>query len=312
MEYLRIIITAAPESVDAVSDKLIALGLDEFAIEQDGCIPVFDENVGASQISPNGELRFILHLGNNASGHRVLDMLPGELEKLKKARPDIGFGALEITSLVIDSIGWENEWKKYYKPFKVGEKIYVIPAWEEPRDEKGRVVYISNPGAAFGNGTHESTRLCLIALEECVVGGETVLDLGCGSGILSVISLLLGADRAVGVDLDEAALRVSIENAKLNGVSDRCEFICGDVLKNGGLALPPNGFDIICANIIADTIIEISDKIGNLLTSKGRFIASGIIEERLPEVKSSLKRAGLCAIKTMCENGWCTLIAART
>jgi ribosomal protein L11 methyltransferase len=328
MEYLRITISAAPESLGAISDRLTALGLDEFEIEEEGSLPVFGENGGASRVLPKGVSQIILHVENNASGRAVLKALPAELEELKKARPDICFGALEILGEVVESGGWENEWKKHYKPFKVGKRLYVRPAWEEPLpDKKGRVVYISNPGQAFGNGTHESTRLCMIALEECIAGGESVLDLGCGSGILSIISLLLGARNAVGVDLDEAALHVSTENARQNGVSDRCVFLHGDVLENdaplgtaltatrgenGNFALPPDGFDIVCANIVADTIIKISGKIGKYLKSKGRLIASGIIEERLPEVKSALEGAGFCEIKVMRENGWCALIAQKT
>ena len=160
---------------------------------------------------------------------------------------------------------WENNWKQYYKPMEIGERLLVIPEWEQENVKgqakyAGKVPLILEPGLTFGTGSHATTRLCLTALEEAVHGGETVLDLGCGSGILSIAALRLGAASAKAVDIDDKCLTVAYENAALNGIGkDRYTVLVGDVLSNGALRETlGGGYDVVVANIVADVIIGLA------------------------------------------------------
>ncbi len=179
---------------------------------------------------------------------------------------------------------WANNWKKYFKPTPVGNKLLIRPIWIDDYESEGRAVLNIEPGMAFGTGTHETTRLCLELLEKYVNKGDEVLDVGCGSGILSVASLLLGAKNAVGVDIDEISVKVAADNAKLNGVSEQFEAI------QGSLTEKINGkFDLILANIVADVIIKLVDDVENYMKENSIFIMSGIIDMRVNDVKNALK-----------------------
>lgn len=196
-----------------------------------------------------------------------------------------------------------DNWKKYFYPIEIGEKLLVRPVWREDYDPKGRTVLHLEPGIAFGTGTHETTRLCLEALEKYVSDGAAVLDVGCGSGILAVASLLLGAKSAIGIDIDELAVKSSIENAERNGVSDRYTAI------HGNLADEVTGtYDIITANIVADAIIMLSGDIEKHMHNDTVYIMSGIIDSRLEDVLSALPKT-LEIIETRTDKGWYCLVA---
>ena len=196
-----------------------------------------------------------------------------------------------------------DNWKKYFYPIEIGEKLLVRPVWREDYDPKGRTVLHLEPGIAFGTGTHETTRLCLEALEKYVSDGATVLDVGCGSGILAVASLLLGAKSAIGIDIDELAVKSSIENAERNGVSDRYTAI------HGNLADEVTGtYDIITANIVADAIIMLSGDIEKHMHKDTVYIMSGIIDSRLEDVLSALPKT-LEIIETRTDKGRYCLVA---
>lgn len=196
-----------------------------------------------------------------------------------------------------------DNWKKYFYPIEIGEKLLVRPVWREDYDPKGRTILHLEPGIAFGTGTHETTRLCLEALEKYVSDGATVLDVGCGSGILAVASLLLGAKSAIGIDIDELAVKSSIENAERNGVSDRYTAI------HGNLADEVTGtYDIITANIVADAIIMLSGDIEKHMHKDTVYIMSGIIDSRLEDVLSALPKT-LEIIETRTDKGWYCLVA---
>lgn len=196
-----------------------------------------------------------------------------------------------------------DNWKKYFYPIEIGEKLLVRPVWREDYDPKGRTILHLEPGIAFGTGTHETTRLCLEALEKYVSDGATVLDVGCGSGILAVASLLLGAKSAIGIDIDELAVKSSIENAERNGVSDRYTAI------HGNLADEVTGtYDIITANIVADAIIMLSGDIEKHMHKDTVYIMSGIIDSRLEDVLSALPKT-LKIIETRTDKGWYCLVA---
>ena len=200
---------------------------------------------------------------------------------------------------------WINNWKKYFKPIPVGKRLLIRPTWEslDSGIAENRVVLDLDPGLAFGTGTHETTRLCMELLEDYVRPGETVLDVGCGSGILSVAALLLGAGSAVGVDIDELAVKTARENAALNHVEDRFTALCGDLTdKVSGT------FDIVVANIVADVIIRLTKDVERFLKPGAVYLMSGIIDTREDEVLAAIRdRFELLARRE--EKGWIALAA---
>lgn len=179
---------------------------------------------------------------------------------------------------------WLNNWRKYFKPIPVGEKLLINPSWFTDTDPDGRAVLNIDPGLAFGTGKHETTRLCMEALERYVRGGEQVLDVGCGSGILGIAAVLLGAGSALGVDIDEMAVRTANENAALNKVGDRFSAIAGDLTDKVS-----GKYDIIVANIVADAIIALSASVGTFMKPDSVYIVSGIIDTRAADVRRAVE-----------------------
>lgn len=209
----------------------------------------------------------------------------------------------EISTVGVNEEDWANNWKQYYHTQRIGKKIQVCPSWEESKTENGRIKMILDPGMAFGTGTHDTTRLCLELLEDVVTPATRILDIGTGSGILSVGGILLGAPSALGVDIDPVAVKVANENAEINNVSDKTEFVCGDLTDkvNGS-------FEIITANIVADVIIRLLDTVKNYLIPGGAFIISGIIDTRGDEVENACHLAGFKTEKRLEHGGWVAIL----
>ena len=210
---------------------------------------------------------------------------------------------------------WAHSWQKYYKPMAVGEKLYIVPEWmrEEPLPQ-GKVPLYLNPGLTFGTGSHASTQLCLMGLEEYTVPGKPVLDLGCGSGILSIAALALGASHAAAVDIDPKAVDVAYENAALNGIGrDRYRVLAGNVLDDEALVadLAREKYALMLANIVADVIIPLSARAGEFMDEGAVFLCSGIIDTRADEVAAALERNGLHVFCRREQKGWVSLAARR-
>lgn len=204
--------------------------------------------------------------------------------------------SIELAGCAMDD--WINNWKKYFKPMPVGEKLLIRPVWEEDFDPQGRAVLNLEPGLAFGTGTHETTRLCMELIEKHLPQNADFLDMGCGSGILSVAALLLGAKSAVGVDIDPLAVKTAVENARLNGVEERFTGICGN------LAEKVSGrFQLIAANIVADVVILLSRDVPRFLAPGGVYIVSGIIDTREADVLAALE-GRFAVIERREERGW--------
>ncbi|MCI9222865.1 MAG: 50S ribosomal protein L11 methyltransferase [Oscillospiraceae bacterium] len=210
---------------------------------------------------------------------------------------------------------WATSWQKYYQPIPVGKRIYIVPDWMRGRPvPEGRTPLYLNPGLTFGTGSHPTTQLCLELLEGTLRPGDRVLDLGCGSGILAIAALALGASRAAGVDIDPKAADVAFENAALNGIGpDRLSVYAGDVLTDKKLAerLNPGQNRVVLANIVADVIIPLSARAGDFLAPDGVFLTSGIIEGRQGEVRAALEGNGFAVTGHRERGGWHAFLTAK-
>ncbi|MBO5221849.1 MAG: 50S ribosomal protein L11 methyltransferase [Clostridia bacterium] len=215
----------------------------------------------------------------------------------------------------VEDTDWLNGWKKYYHPLPVGP-ITIVPAWqvEEYQPKEGEKLLIIDPGLAFGTGSHETTASCIEALADCVAEGDAVLDVGCGSGILSIAALLCGAKSALGIDIDPAAARVSKENAALNPFPGQFNALAGNILEEDSdpvlkAELGDRVYDLVVANIVADVIIPLSGSIRRHLKQGGYFITSGILAPRAPEVKAALEKNGFEILETKQKKEWICFIA---
>ncbi len=214
---------------------------------------------------------------------------------------NIGF---EIDTAVCKNEDWENNWKAYFKPLEIGKKLLIRPVWEENYNAGSRKILNIEPGLAFGSGSHHTTKLCLEALEGCVNDGNTVLDVGCGSGILSIATLLLGAKKAVGIDIDKLAVKTAKENGKLNSFNEpELTYIEGNLTDK-----ITGKYDIVVANIVADIIIRLTDDVEKFLNPDGYFVTSGIIDIREQEVLEAFEKNNFKVIKRYEEGGWLCFI----
>ena len=227
------------------------------------------------------------------------------VEYLKARYVAAGF-PFEIVTDSISEAEWADNWKKFFKVTEIGDRLVIRPSWEEYDNKDGRVVLSIDPGAAFGTGTHATTRMCLELLEKYVSEGTTMLDVGSGSGILSIAAALLGAERVDGVDIDPVAVKVAKENAEINGVDAETNFILGNLCdKISGK------YDIVCANIVADVIIGLLENVGDFMKDDALFICSGIIDIREDDVKAAFTRKNYNIIaEAECEN-WRAFVCKR-
>ena len=216
----------------------------------------------------------------------------------------------EVEIKHVDEEDYANSWKQYYKPIKIGNRVVIVPEWEPYEKADGEITVTLNPGMAFGTGTHETTSMCIEALQDIVFEGDEVLDIGCGSGILSVTALLCGANRADATDIDRNAVNVAYENAELNGVKDRLHATEDNILSaESPIRTAGKKYNVVIANIVADVIIEICGFVKTLIKPYGCFVASGIISERLDDVVKAINDNGLCVAAIHEKRGWNCIIA---
>ena len=311
MNWTEVKIYTTTAGIDPLTGSMLDLGLQGFMIEdaQD-----FDEflhdttphwdyvDQAVMEKMKDCETCVTIYVADNPQGMEELMQVRQILARLKAQDPDGKYGRLELEMKDVDEEDWSNAWKKYYHPVQVGEHLVVCPSWEAYDRQPDDVVLTLNPGMAFGTGTHDTTRLCMELLEKYITPQDTVLDVGCGSGILAITAALLGANKIIGCDIDEVAVKVAGENAALNGVQDRIAFHQGDLTSQ-----VEGSFQIICANIVADVIICLSEDAGRYLAKDGIFITSGIIDTREQDVLNALEQNGFQVIERRTSGGWVAL-----
>ena len=311
MNWTEVKIYTTTAGIDPLTGSMLDLGLQGFMIEdaQD-----FDEflhdttphwdyvDQAVMEKMKDCETCVTIYVADNPQGMEELMQVRQILARLKAQDPDGKYGRLELEMKDVDEEDWSNAWKKYYHPVQVGEHLVVCPSWEAYDRKPDEVVLTLNPGMAFGTGTHDTTRLCMELLEKYITPQDTVLDVGCGSGILAITAALLGANKIIGCDIDEVAVKVAGENAALNGVQDRIAFHQGDLTSQ-----VEGSFQIICANIVADVIIRLSEDAGRYLAKDGIFITSGIIDTREQDVLNALEQNSFQVIERRTSGGWVAL-----
>ena len=328
MKWKKLTLETTTEAVDLVSDMLSEIGI--CGIEIEDKVPITEEEKKRMFIDilpelgeDDGVAVINFYLDVEEDEKEVIAEVKKGLEELSTF-VDIGTGRIKTSET--EDKDWINNWKEFFKPFRVDDTIVIKPTWETLTEEKDTDLVIEiDPGTAFGTGSHETTKLCILNLKKYLKSGDAVLDLGCGSGILSIIGMKLGAKLAVATDIDENAVNASVENAEVNQLhvkrlsSDEkvmreqglLEILDGNVIEdaalrnNIGLAC----YDIVVANILADVIIPLSKVVGEFMKPGSVFISSGIIDMKEEEVKAALLQNGFEIIEITRMGDWVSIIA---
>lgn len=274
MKWQQITVTTTTEGSDLVSSVLYDYGSDGVSIiDKNDVISLIKENKNWDYVDEE-----LLNPGDGrtlVSGFFAEDFDPTDLyaamEELSRDS-EFPMGAMEINRSYINSEDWENEWRKYYAPIKVGKTV-IVPAWQRYDAENGEIPVYIEPGMAFGTGNHETTAMCIELMQSLDLSGKTVADVGCGSGILGAVALSLGAKYCVFNDIDPLATKATSENLKLNRLT-ACEVITGD------LDVGEHKFDVVLANLTADLLLRLQKKLSELCSAGGKIIVSGIINAR--------------------------------
>ena len=311
MKWLELHIDTNYAGLEGVETMLSTLGIDGVVIDDETEFQDFLENNHeywdyvdeelAQKMQGRSRLTFYLEAGEE--GFAKMGEVRIALEELKKEHDD--WGTLLMTMDTMADADWENNWKQYYKPMEIGERLLVIPQWETA-DVGDRVPLILEPGLTFGTGSHATTRLCLMALEKHVKPGMRVVDLGCGSGILSIAALKLGAAEARAIDIDDKCINVAYENAAMNGIGkDTYTVLSGNILTDqSAVEQLGGGYDIVVANIVSDIIIALAPNARYYMKEGALFLCSGIIDTRAEEVAGKLKEAGFEILEERSADGW--------
>ncbi len=318
MNWFEVTIKTETPAVDALCAMLTDHGVKGFSIQDKESFQEFlddkdgkwdyieDDLMGLA----NCDTTVTFYLPDDGQGAEQLAGVRSLCENLRNGENAAFFGSLEMTIGNVKEDDWANNWKQYFKPLNIGEKLLIKPSWEPIPEGNTRTILEIDPASSFGTGQHHTTRLCLELAEQVLHDGDRVLDLGCGSGILSIGTILLGAKSAAAVDIVDNSVRTAIENAGKNGIgADRYTAYCGDIISDEGLRCKlGTGYDLICANIVADVLIAMSGLFGSFLKDNGYLIVSGIITERAGEVLSVLESAGFELIKKHEKEGWCAAL----
>ena len=317
--WIEIFIETTKEGLEPVSGIIYQCGITGIIIEDADDFNEFlenpardwdyieDELVEQKKTAKNGITFFVR---DNINGKETFEIVKEMLKAAKDREKEIDFGSLEITVKNIKEDDWANNWKKYFKPFAVGDKIVIRPSWEDYEDDGSKIILKIDPGHVFGTGTHETTQLCIELIEAYVKQDDKILDIGCGSGILSIASLLLGAKHADAVDIDPNAVEIAYTNAGMNYIGkDVYTVMSGNILEEEALneRYREKEYDVVEANIVADVIIALTDQIPGYIKDGGIFISSGIILERLEDVLSALQSHNFEIMNVKRKKGWAAI-----
>lgn len=312
MKWTEVLIKVDPQAVEAVTDILYGLGAQGVAIDE----PVDVERLREDELywdyideklleNDTEETKIMAYFSEEETNlPEKIAVIREKIKNLTEFGLSIGSGAVELSN--VNQEDWESAWKQYFKPVHVTDRIVVKPEWESYEAEEGELVIEIDPGMAFGTGTHETTSMCINQIEKNLKSGDKVIDIGCGSGILSMASVLLGAEKATGVDLDPVAVRVALENVELNNLQDRIEILHGnltDVIREKA--------DIVVANIMADIILILLEDVREFIKDDGLFISSGIIQEKRAAVETRLIEKNFRIVEVETKGEWCAITAQK-
>lgn len=317
MNWNEITIQTETPAVDALCAMLTDYGVKGFSIQDKESFQEFlDDKEGKWDYIEEDlmqlkdcDTKITFYLPEDAQGTEQFLGIRALLDSLRNGENAELFGSLAVTVGNVREEDWANNWKQYFKPLPVGEKLMIKPSWETV-DPDGRIILEIDPASSFGTGQHHTTRLCLELAETILNQNDRVLDLGCGSGILSIGCMLLGAESATAVDIVDNSVRTAVENAEKNHIdSTKYTAYCGDIISDTALREQiGTGYDLICANIVADVLIAMSDLFGGFLKDRGYLIVSGIITERADEVLNVLTAKGFEKISVQEKEGWCAAL----
>lgn len=319
MDWIQVTIFTTSAGIEPVSGVLYQLDITGIEIEDEADFQDFLENnkqywdyVDEKLLKEKHKETCIkIYVSDNEAGHAQLLAVREELQALKERDTKGAFGRLEISLDNLSEEDWANNWKQYFHPMPVGEKILIKPEWEEITEKTDRIVFNINPGMSFGTGSHYTTQLCIEQLEQHVKPGDTVLDLGCGSGILSIISILLGAESAVAVDIDPNAVDIAYENAARNGVGkEQYTVLAGNILTDTAVQelIAKQKYPVVVANIVADVIIGLAPAARRYIQDDGVFITSGIIADRIEDTSAALEKNGFAIVGIERRADWASII----
>lgn len=314
MNWTEVNIYTATEGIEILCASLMDIGIKGFVVQDSEDFKEFLENKDGKwdyieedllNLS-NAETCVTVYLPDNSQGMEMMLSLRSMLKKMKENDSENIFGRLEAESSQVKEEDWANNWKQYFKPLKIGNTLLVKPSWESYNDEDERIILEIDPASSFGTGQHNTTKLCLELLENSIMKDDKILDLGCGSGILSIGAMLMGAGEATAVDIEQNAVETAIENAEKNHIpKEKYKAYCGDVISNAELCYEiGDSYDLITANIVADVLIAMSDIFRKKIKDNGILIISGIITERKDEVINSVVKSGFEVVDEAEGEGW--------
>lgn len=314
MNWTEVVITTNTEGIEPITGLLLNLGITGVQIENpddfneflEGTETYWDYVDESLMHLKEGDTKMTIYIPENVQGAETLSAL-------KQALPTLGdqYGSLEITLKNVCEEDWENNWKKFFKPFNVGNSILIKPTWEKTDNPENRKILEIDPGSSFGTGTHETTKLCLEALERIIKKDDSVLDLGCGSGILSIGAHLLGANDLTMVDIDLNSVRVAKENLLQNNIKEQTFTAhCGNIITDEKLrqTLSDKKYNVVVANIVADVLKAMSAYFGDFVDENGTLVISGIISERCDEVVDTVTEKGFYVENSYEEGEWSCVV----
>lgn len=305
---------------ELVGGVLLAAGVSCFVTEDyNDLVQVIEEKsipfdyIEESLLTDPGDVRVKVYLPRNEQGKLQHAEILAGLERLK-AEAETDVGSLQVTFSEVDEADWADNWKQYFHPLPIGERFIVKPTWE-PYEGADRILLEIDPASSFGSGQHETTALCLEELEKLDLTGKSLLDMGCGSGILGIGAALLGADQVICVDIEQIAADTAAQNAEINHIpAGVLKTYCGNVLTDASLreqVLGENRYDVIAANIVADVIIAMLPLFRASLKPGGRLLCSGILETRQDEVLSVAREQGFTVFSAREKNDWAVIACGK-